>query len=99
MCVVAVGDGVLEMSVLRLDHLVGGVALKRKVAGTAELLARHRLHEAQPTSIHSWRAYPILRDRRQNLNLASAFSLWLLRLATATPQYQPCALSLLVGGQ
>ena len=44
MRVVAAGHHVLEVAILRLDHLIGRFAVVREVAGSAQLLARHRLH-------------------------------------------------------
>src|SRR4051794_33432605 len=45
---VALGDRIPEVLVLQLDHLVGGLSTKREVAGTAQLLAGHRLHLSRP---------------------------------------------------
>src|SRR5690349_13191780 len=43
---VAGGDHVTQVPVLGLDHVVGGRPGERQVAGTAELLAGHRLHDS-----------------------------------------------------
>jgi hypothetical protein len=44
MRVISVGDGFFQMLVLRLDHLIRSVAVKRNVAWSSQLLTRHRLH-------------------------------------------------------
>jgi hypothetical protein len=42
---VTTGDHLLEMPVLGLDDLVGGLTVVLMVARATELLARHRLHQ------------------------------------------------------
>src|SRR3954468_14583152 len=53
-CLVAGRDLRLEVAVLGLDDFVVVIAMVLDVAGAAELLAGHGLHERQATATRSW---------------------------------------------
>jgi hypothetical protein len=54
-CLIASRDLRLEVVVLRLDHFVVVLAVVLDVAGAAELLASHGLHERQATATRPWK--------------------------------------------
>ena len=59
-CGVTALDHLVEVPVLRLDHLVGGLSVELELACPTQLVARHRLHAEHGTKTHPSGASPIL---------------------------------------